>query len=90
VVLSQSKVIVVQFTSNPSLSLSPWFGGWNEDGFRLTLIGEYDAIYRIEYTSDLQIWKTLANLTNKYGISQATDSTATNRAMRFYRALQEH
>jgi hypothetical protein len=89
VALTRSKVITAIFTQRPRLSLGPCLGGWREDGFQLTLTGEFDGHYRIEQSSGLTDWNTLANFTNTYGIWQMMDTTATNDTTRFYRAVEE-
>lgn len=45
--------------------------------------------YRIEQSSGLESWTTLGSFTNRYGIWQMIDATATNDATRFYRVMEE-
>jgi len=89
VILAQSKVIIANFTKHPRLSLGPCLGGWREDGFQLTLTGEFGGRYRIEQSGGLENWSTLGSFTNTYGIWQMIDAAATNEATRFYRALED-
>jgi hypothetical protein len=89
VALTQSKVITANFTKRPRLSLGPCLGGWREEGFQLTLTGEFGGHYRIEQSSALENWSTLVSFTNTYGIWQMIDTTALNNATRFYRAVEE-
>jgi hypothetical protein len=89
VALTQSKVITANFTKRPRLSLGPCLGGWREEGFQLTLTGEFGEHYRIEQSSALENWGTLVSFTNTYGIWQMIDTAATNDTTRFYRALEE-
>jgi len=87
--LAQSKVITANFTERPRLLLGPCLGGWREDGFQFTLTGQLGARYRIEQSSELMNWSTLASFTNTYGIWQATDLSAIAGGTRFYRAVKE-
>jgi hypothetical protein len=89
IALTQSKVITANFTQRPRLSLGPCLGGWRVEGFQLTLTGEMGGRYRIEQSSGLMNWNTLESFTNTYGIWQIMDTTATNEATRFYRAVEE-
>lgn len=87
VALMQSKVITANFTKRSRLSLGPCLGGWREDGFQLTLTGEMGGRYRVEQSSGLMNWTTMESFTNTYGAWQMIDTTATNDATRFYRAV---
>jgi len=89
VALTQSKVIMASFTTRPRLSLGPCFGGWREEGFQLTLSGEFGGHYLIEGSTNAKDWTPLATLTNVFGTSQFTDVLSTNRAQQFYRAVRE-
>jgi len=60
--------------------------GLVEDGFRLTLTGEFGKQYEILASADLVNWIQAGTLTNVYGTSQFTDGDATNQSRRFYRA----
>jgi hypothetical protein len=88
VTMSQSRVIMANFTRRPQLSLGACLGGLFEDGFQLTLTGEFGAQYSIEASSNLLDWVSLGTVTNTYGTAQFTDGAATNWWQRFYRASE--
>lgn len=87
VLLTGSKVITAHFTRRPRVSVGPCLGGWDDGGFRLTVTGEFGGRFRIEHSDDLEDWETLGGFTNDFGIWQTTD--ATNRARRFFRAVEQ-
>ena len=55
--------------------------------FQFTLTGK-PGTYRIEISATLTNWSTLAYVTNQIGVAGYMDDSATNSAMRFYRAVQ--
>jgi len=85
VTMNQSKAITAVFTKRPGLQVGTSLGGLFEDGFRLTLTGEFGKQYEIFASADLVNWIQAGTLTNVYGTSQFTDGTATNLPRRFYR-----
>ncbi len=87
VVMDQSRVVTANFTRRPRLSLGPCLGGLSEDGFQLTLNGEYGARYEIDGSTTLTDWTALATVTNLFGTVQFRDQTGTNSPYRFYRAI---
>jgi len=87
VVMDQSRVFTANFTRRPRLSLGPCLGGLSEDGFQLTLTGEYGARYEIDGSTTLIGWTALATVTNLFGTAQFRDQTGTNSPYRFYRAI---
>ncbi len=87
VVMDQSRVFTANFTGRPRLSLGPCLGGLSEDGFQLTLTGEYGARYEIDGSTTLIGWTAVATVTNLFGTVQFTDQTGTNSHYRFYRAI---
>ncbi len=59
----------------------------SQDGFRLTLTGEFGVAYQIFASTDWSGWTPLGTVTNDWGTVQFTDGAATNLPQRFYRAL---
>jgi hypothetical protein len=88
VTLSQSKVIHAHFSKRPRLTFSRCGGGFGDYGFRFGIEGECGGIYRIDGTTDLADWSSLATITNRFGTDQFTDPAATNLERRFYRAVE--
>jgi len=86
VTMNQSKAITAMFTKRPGLQVGTSLEGFAEDGFRLTLTGEFGKQYEILGSADLVNWTQAGTLTNVYGTSQFTDGNATNQPRRFYRA----
>jgi hypothetical protein len=84
--MNRSTVMTAQFTRRPSLALPPCFGAVNTEAVHLVLTGEAGTTNRIEFSDDLRAWGSLATVTNRWGMMQHTDRTATNTAQRFYRA----
>jgi hypothetical protein len=87
--MDQSKVITATFTKRPSLRVGTPLEGLTEDGFRLTLFGEFGAPYTILGSTNLADWIAAGTVTNTYGIVQLTDPVATNLPFRFYRATSQ-
>jgi hypothetical protein len=88
VILNSNKTIGASFTHRPRLSVDAYLGGMREDGFRLTLTGDFGARYDIESSSDLMQWGPFLSVTNTFGTVQFIDTGAVNYHYRFYRALQ--
>jgi hypothetical protein len=86
VAMNQNKAITAVFTKRPGLRVDTALEGLVEEGFRLTLIGEFGKQYEILGSADLVNWIQSGTLTNVYGTSQFTDEDATNQPRRFYRA----
>ena len=86
VTMNQSKAITAVFTKRPGLRVDTALEGLVEEGFRLTLTGEFGKQYEILGSADLVGWMQVGTLTNVYGTSQFTDGAATNQPRRFYRA----
>ena len=86
VAMSQSKAITAVFTKRPRLRVGTALEGLIEEGFRLTLTGEFGKQYEILGSTDLVNWMQAGTLTNVYGTSQFTDGAAKNQPRRFYRA----
>ncbi|MCX6879818.1 MAG: chitobiase/beta-hexosaminidase C-terminal domain-containing protein [Verrucomicrobia bacterium] len=86
VAMNQSKAVTAVFTKRPGLRVGTPLEGLVEDGFRLTLTGEFGKQYEILGSADLVTWIQAGTLTNVYGTSQFTDGEATNQPRRFYRA----
>ena len=87
VTMNQSKAITAVFTKRPGLQVGTSLEGLVEDGFRLTLTGEFGQQYEILGSADLVNWIQAGTLTNVYGTSQLTDGGAINQPCRFYRAV---
>jgi hypothetical protein len=88
VAMNQSKAITAVFTKRPGLRVDTSLEGLVEEGFRLTLMGEFGKQYEILGSSDLVNWMQAGTLTNVYGTSQFTDGAARNQPRRFYRAVR--
>jgi len=85
--MNASKTITATFTRKPLLSVAAPLGGLFEDGFRLTLMGEFGGEYSILSSTNLWDWLPSGTVTNSYGTAQFTDPAAANLRARFYRAL---
>jgi hypothetical protein len=85
--LNQSKTVFANFSSSNQLSFRPLsLRGLNE-GFELTLTGEFGMPYRIDGSTNLSNWVPLITLTNTFGTMQYIDYGATNFPLRFYRGV---
>ena len=86
--MNSNKVITASFTKRP------WLHGegnpdlLSQDGFRLTLTGEFGVAYQILGSTDCSGWTLLGTVTNDWGTVQFTDTAGTNLPKRFYRAAQ--
>jgi hypothetical protein len=70
----------------PEVRLSPLIG--EEPGeFRVVLTGTAGQYWQVQASSDLEAWTPLASVLMTAPTIQVTDSGATNRAIRFYRAV---
>ena len=87
VTMDQSKIIMADFTRLPTLRVGTPLEGLVEDGFRLTLTGEFGGEYLILGSTNLLDRLPTGMVTNTYGTVQFTDPAATNLPARFYRAL---
>lgn len=81
--LDANKLIYANFTRRPQLTAEML----HNEGFRLSLIGDGAATYRLEMSTNLTAWAPLAEITNAVGTAQFIDLAATNAPQRFYRAL---
>ena len=84
--MDDSKIITANFTRHPTLSINTELEGMVEDGFRMTLIGEFGQAYSILGSTNFLDWAEVGRLTNTYGIIQFTDTLATNLPSQFYQA----
>jgi hypothetical protein len=89
VTMNSNKVITASFTKRPWL-----YGEGNpdllrQDGFRLTLTGEFGVAYQIIGSTDWSGWTLLGTVTNDWGTVQFTDGAGTNLPQRLYRAMQD-
>jgi len=87
--MNSNTVITANFTKRPRVRVGTPLEGLDEDGFRLTLLGEFGASYTILSSTNLADWIAAGAVTNIYGTVQFTDSTATNLPHRFYRAASD-
>ena len=85
--MTSNMVIAASFTKRPSLEVGTPLEGLVEDGFRLTLTGEFGTAYAIWGSTNLLDWTAVGTVTNTYGTTQLTDPTAINLPRRFYRAV---
>ena len=88
VLMNQSKTITANFTRHPRLTVLSGLDALNEQGFRLTLTGEFGGHYRIDGSTNLADWTEQVALTNTYGSTQFADVSATNLPRRFYKAVK--
>jgi len=84
--MNQSKTISVTFTTRPTLRVGTPVEGLSEDGFRLTIQGEFGTPYSVSSSTNLRDWNLVGTITNVFGTVQLTDPTATNQSATFYRA----
>ena len=87
VTMDSNKVITASFTKRPGLQVGTPLEGLFEDGFRLTLTGEFGALYTIYGSTNLLDWLPAGTVTNTYGTVQFTDPAALNTPYLFYRAV---
>lgn len=87
VAMTQSRVITAAFTKRPNMRAVTCLEGLVEDGFRMTLLGEFGGQYRLLVSTNLENWTQTGTVTNPYGTVQFTDPAATNMQRRFYRAV---
>ena len=85
--MNSNQVITASFTKRARLYGEGSPELLSQDGFRLTLTGEFGAVYQIVGSTDLRGWTPLGTVTNDWGTVQFTDGTGTNLPQRFYRAL---
>jgi hypothetical protein len=88
VTMDQSKVINASFTKRPILRVGTPLEGLTEDGFRLTVLGEFGTPYTVLGSTNFADWITAGTVTNIYGTVQLTDLGATNLPFRFYKTGQ--
>jgi hypothetical protein len=67
----------------PSLQLESWSA---QSGTQLRLAGQPGINYALEASTDLHTWTQVASLSSPNGVSEFTDTTASNLNLRFYRA----
>jgi hypothetical protein len=89
VTMSQSQVITASFTHSPVLGLAPPLNGASEEGFRVSLTGDFGATFQIDDSTDLVHWVYLGGVTNSFGTSEFLDTNAFTNNARFYRAIAE-
>jgi hypothetical protein len=87
VTMNSNKVITASFTKRPWLSGEGNPDMLAQDGFRLTLTGEFGAAYEFLGSTDFSNWTPLGTVTNDWGTAQFIDTAATNAPANFYRAL---
>jgi hypothetical protein len=86
VTMNSNKVITASFTKRLWLHGEGNPDMLRQDGFRLTLTGEFGALYLVFGSLDLSGWTALGTVSNAWGTVQFTDPDATNAPGRFYRA----
>ena len=87
--MTSNMVVTASFTKRPSLEVGTPLEGLVEDGFRLTLTGEFGTNYALLGSTNLANWTQLGTVTNTYGTVQFTDPAGTNLPRRFYRAASQ-
>ncbi len=87
VTVNRYKVITATFTKRPWLQGEGNPDLLSQDGFRLTLTGEFGAAYEFFGSTDLNGWSPLGIVTNAWGTVQFTDGEAATNAHRVYRAV---
>jgi hypothetical protein len=88
VTVNSNKVITASFTKRPWLDGEGTPDLLSQDGFRLTLSGEFGVAYQIFGSTNCSAWTLLGVVTNDWGTAQLTDGAGTNLPQRFYRARQ--
>jgi hypothetical protein len=86
IALDQSKVIYANFSTNAKLTFGP-ASQISQEGFQLTLIGEFGSAYRLDGSTNLLNWTPLITFTNSFGTFQYLDSGANGFDRRFYRSV---
>ncbi|MCX6924101.1 MAG: hypothetical protein NT154_12960, partial [Verrucomicrobia bacterium] len=86
VAMNSNQVITASFTKRPRLHGETNPDLLAQDGFRLTLTGEFGTAYDIFGSADWSAWTPLGTVTNDWGTAQFTDPAAATNACRFYRA----
>lgn len=84
--LHKSMNILAKFTARPRLRVGTPAEGSEEDGFRISVIGELGRSFEIQGTIDSGEWVSLGEVTNTFGTAQFMDMGAKNLPRRFYRA----
>jgi hypothetical protein len=56
---------------------------------RLVIVGPPSYYYRIEATSDLATWETIATVYNASGVFEHTDTLPAVSSRRFYRVVKQ-
>ncbi|MDB6121030.1 MAG: exported protein of unknown function [Pedosphaera sp.] len=85
--LDTSKVITANFTERPEMGIQHFPGAAMSGSMLFNFTGEIGGKYRIEVSTNLASWGTLATFTNTFGSLRFTDPTASNANPRFYRAV---
>ena len=88
VTMNQSQIITATFSTLPSLQVGTAIDGMFENGFMLTLNGEFGVQYQILNSTNLATWTPLGTVTNTFGESQFLDANGTNAPLGFYRLMQ--
>lgn len=88
ITLTESKVIMANFTQKPSFGIQPLFNANQPGSLEFAFAGQLNARYRIDVTTNLIDWQILGSLTNIFGTFRFTDPTVENVNHRFYRAAQ--
>jgi hypothetical protein len=87
VTMNSHKVITANFTKRPTLRVGTPLEGLVEEGFRLTVMGEFGAQYSILGSTNLFDWMPVGTVTNTYGTVQLNDPAGTYLPWRLYRAV---
>ena len=85
--MTQSRAVGGHFTRQPRLEVRGDLNGLNDQGFRLTLTGEFGAHYRVDGSTNLRDWAEVLTLTNLFGAEQVLDASATDKPFKFYKAM---
>ena len=86
VLINSNKVNTASFTKRPWLQGEGNPDLLSQEGFRLTLTGEFGAVYQLFGSLDLSRWTALGTVSNAWGTVQFTDPAGTNQPWKFYRA----
>ena len=89
VTMNSNKVITASFTKRPWLQWEVNPDLLKEDGFRVTLTGEFGVTYQILGSPNLSGWALVGAVTNDWGTVQFTDGAATNLPQGLYRAVEK-
>jgi uncharacterized repeat protein (TIGR02543 family) len=88
ITMDHNRVITANFTRKPLLTANAVSNCLTDEGFRVTLDGEFGGVYQIDSSTGLVNWAPLMTVTNPFGKVQFVDPGGTSAPRSFYRAEQ--